>query len=131
MYIEYFPIPENESQTVILSFIGDRDLLGCCGQSSGSGSTRAAGESANVQHICKVNESIMIITSSEVTKSLFLYYPYFYNCKCMYYDNQTAMCRSVNHRVVIISNYLEMIVKIICTYFEFITTTTPAILTIQ
>ena len=39
------------------SFIGDRDLLDCCGQSPGSGSTGAAGESANVQHICKVNES--------------------------------------------------------------------------
>ena len=75
MYIENFPIPENESQTVILSFIGDRDLLDCCGQSSGGGSTRAAGESANVQHICKVTESIVIITSSEVTKSSFLYYP--------------------------------------------------------
>ena len=73
--IEYFPIPENESQTVILSFIGDRDLLDYCGQSSGGGSTRAAEESANVQHICKVTESIVIITSSEVTKSSFLYYP--------------------------------------------------------
>ena len=41
--------------------IDNRDLLDCCGQSPGSESTGAAGESANIQYFCKVNESIVFI----------------------------------------------------------------------